>query len=61
MQYGFYNQSQIFGSLSVTDGRFTVCDHNRAAGFSTEVHNSGLAEFGLYAVSNETSKNRIYI
>jgi len=61
MQFQTINQSKIFGSLGKTDSRLTVCDHNTAAGFSTEGHNSGLVAVGLYAVSNELSKNRIYI
>jgi len=36
-------------------------DHKRAAGFSTDGHNSALVHFGLHAVSNELSTKRYYV
>ena len=45
----------------MTDSRFTVCDHNRAAGFSTDGHNSGLVDFGFYAGSNNIQEQNLYM
>ena len=61
MQYGDNKQSQILNSLSSSDSRFTICDQNRAAAFSTQGHSFVLVDVGLYAVSNEPLKNRICI
>ena len=63
-------ENAVWSQQAVQDPRFSqcqwqlfqiVCDHNRAAGISTEGRNSALDEVGLYAVSNEISMHRIYI
>jgi len=59
MQYGVNKKSQIFDSLSVTDRQFTK--FLNSCFFSKDGHNSVLVDGGVYAVSNEPSKNRIYI